>query len=191
MGHSERKACCCLIKPVSVCWFVRPSIGHWPGRQAAHSDVRTGPAGCLAPTRGSLGGKPWFPTTAGSLGTHSSAHGPGSPHASPAQPASPLDARGSRLAPLGLKRMPHVSSCTLNLRQLELAPLCCPLPPQPFHSGQTFLANPHGSFTRETISGVSCVCQASLGPRPWGQGQVPQNSLPPASVKAIICLLHR
>lgn len=73
VGHSERKACRCLIKPVSVCRFVRPSIGHWPGRQAAHSDVRTGPAGCLAPTRGSLGGKPWFPTAAGSLGTYSSA----------------------------------------------------------------------------------------------------------------------
>ena len=97
--HPRQKACCRLVKPVSVCWSVHPSAGCWQGRWAAQVAVRSGlsryldrarhgPDMAKRPTRGQtmLGGRrqAWLHAAPGSLGCTQWPHGPGPPLTSPA-----------------------------------------------------------------------------------------------------------
>lgn len=180
--HPEQRACCCLIKPVSV--SVCLSIHCAPaGKKAALSDVKMALGGlCLGANHGRR--QTGLPTEAGSQRMRSSA-----PWArvSPYLPGPASISPGGTRQPVchACPRM-DLSSCCQNLRQLGLGPFrslpasfCADLSGRPLWQLYT------GSW------GLLCVRWGSLGPRPWAQGQVPRRDMPPASAEVVTCRLQQ
>lgn len=173
-----------------LCLCVRLSIHYAPaGEEAAHSDVKTALGGPSAPVRGSAWGQTMaegrqgFPLKLDLRECIYQPAGPGSLPTFPAQPASPLEARGSQLATSTLGWMSYLSSClSPGPEAAGIGPF---LFPPCFHLSRPFWQTLMAALQEKLGSPVW-----ALGPRPWAQGQMPWRDMPLASAQVVICLLQ-